>query len=276
MEKSCARWIVVTRIQMVKTTRVSLHGSPVMIVSSDLESLGRRVKPKVVFGNGDTMYPRAAKGEGVILADNLANMLRVKLDDIIEIPSPAGMLKLRVLGITIDYSDQKGAIIMDRSVYVKNWKDDTINLVRVYLKKGVPPEEGKRKILDRSDRIRKLFVMTNQQLRDYALKVTDHWFGLTYVQIFVAVLVAILGIVNSLTVSITDRRREFGVLQAVGGLRRQVRQAVWMEAIGIGLVSVVLGLALGAVILFYYLGVIHPTSREFASNTHTPFESHCC
>lgn len=247
---------VVEEIQMVKTTRVPFRGSPVMIVGSDLESLGRRVKPKVVFGDAATMYSRASKGEGVVLADNLANMLRVKLGDVIEIPSPAGILKLPVLGVTIDYSDQKGAIIMDRSVYVKNWQDDTINLVRVYLKKGVSPEEGKRKILDRFGSHQKLFVMTNQQLRDYALRVTDQWFGLTYVQIFVAVLVAILGIVNSLTVSITDRRRELGVLQAVGGLRRQVRQAVWMEAIGIGLVSVVLGLALGAVILFYYLGVI--------------------
>ena len=39
-------------------------------------------------------------------------------------------------------------------------------------------------------------------------------------QIAVAVLVAMLGIVNTLTVSITDRRRELGVLQAVGGAAR--------------------------------------------------------
>ena len=45
-----------------------------------------------------------------------------------------------------------------------------------------------------------------------------------------AVLVAILGIVNTLTVSITDRRRELGVLQAVGGLRKQIRHTIWMEA----------------------------------------------
>ncbi len=49
-------------------------------------------------------------------------------------------------------------------------------------------------------------------------------------QIAVAVLVAVLGIVNALTVSITDRRRELGVLQAVGALRQQIRHTVWMEA----------------------------------------------
>ena len=35
--------------------------------------------------------------------------------------------------------------------------------------------------------------------------------------------VAVLGIVNTLTVSIADRRRELGVLRAVGGLRSQIR-----------------------------------------------------
>ena len=57
--------------------------------------------------------------------------------------------------------------------------------------------------------------------RTVIMRLTDQWFGITYVQIAVAVLVAVLGIVNTLTVSITDRRRELGVLQAVGGLRSQ-------------------------------------------------------
>ena len=70
-------------------------------------------------------------------------------------------------------------------------------------------------------------------------------------QIAVAVLVAVLGIVNALTVSITDRRRELGVLQAVGGLRRQIRHTVWMEALASALIGLVLGLALGAVQLYY-------------------------
>jgi putative ABC transport system permease protein len=90
---------------------------------------------------------------------------------------------------------------------------------------------------------------------------TDQWFGLTYVQIAVAVLVAILGIVNTLTVSITDRRRELGVLQAVGAMRNQVRRTVWIEAVAIAFIGIIMGLAFGAVQLYYSLNV---TMREFA------------
>src|SRR5207248_6306999 len=98
---------------------------------------------------------------------------------------------------------------------------------------------------------RQVFVLTNRELKSYILKITDQWFGLTSVQIAVAVLVAILGIVNTLTVSITDRRRELGVLQAVGGLRGQIRRTIWMEALSIGIIGLTLGFVLGAINLYY-------------------------
>jgi putative ABC transport system permease protein len=72
----------------------------------------------------------------------------------------------------------------------------------------------------------------------------------------VAILVAVLGIVNTLTVSITDRRRELGVMQAVGGLRKQIRRTVWLEAITIGVIGLILGAGFGAINLYYNLGMI--------------------
>lgn len=246
----------VDEVQMIRSARVLYQDTPVMMISTSLEGLKRRIKPKVVAGDLEQAYRDAAAGKGVILSDNLALQEGLKLGDVMEISSPSGILKLPVLAITIDYSDQRGALLMDRSLYIEKWKDPSVNLFRVYTRNGIAPEDAKRRILERFGSERKLFVMTNQQVRDYILKITDQWFGLTYMQIFVAVLVAVLGIINSLTVSITDRRRELGVLQAVGGLRRQVRQAVWLEAIGIGVVSLVLGLLLGGVILQYYLDAI--------------------
>jgi putative ABC transport system permease protein len=98
-------------------------------------------------------------------------------------------------------------------------------------------------------------------VRQYILKLTEQWLGLTYIQVFVAVLVAVLGIVNTLTVSIIDRRRELGVLQAVGALRQQIRNTVWMEAISIGAIGCILGFALGAINLHY---ILEFTSRDIS------------
>ncbi len=99
-------------------------------------------------------------------------------------------------------------------------------------------------------------IFTNSEVRAYVLKLMDQWLSMTYNQIAVAVLVAVLGIVNTLTVSITDRRRELGVMQAVGGLRNQIRRTIWLEAISIGIIGLVLGMSLGAFNLYYSLGMI--------------------
>jgi putative ABC transport system permease protein len=80
--------------------------------------------------------------------------------------------------------------------------------------------------------------------------------ALTDVQLMAAVVVAILGIINALTVSISDRRRELGVLRAVGGLRNQIRGTVWLEALAIGAIGLILGLATGAINLYYELEII--------------------
>jgi putative ABC transport system permease protein len=57
-------------------------------------------------------------------------------------------------------------------------------------------------------------------------------------------------------VSITDRRRELGVLRAVGGLQGQIRHTVWMEAVTIGTLGLILGFALGALNLYYILQIV--------------------
>jgi putative ABC transport system permease protein len=180
---------------------------------------------------------------------------------VLDLPAPTGLLQLPVLGVIMDWSDQQGSIFLEQSVYQKFWHDDTVNIFRVYLAPGATEAAVTERINDAVGRGRRLFVMTNAEVRKYILDLTNQWLGLTYIQILVAVLVAVLGIVNTLTVSIIDRRRELGVLQAVGGLRRQVRHTIWMEAGSIGLIGIVLGLVLGAVNLYY---VLEMTSRDFS------------
>jgi len=139
------------------------------------------------------------------------------------------------------------------SVYKRYWNDSAVNIFRVYLTPGASETEVQAAYAGATRNQRRLFVMTNREVRQYIIRLTDQWFGITYVQIAVAVLVAVLGIINTLTVFHHGPRRELGVLQAVGGLRNQIRHTIWLEALTIGLVGVILGLALGALQLYYGL-----------------------
>jgi len=247
----------VKRVQSVRDARIMFRNTPVMIVAVEVDSIAQTAQLPPVAGNAADMYRQASAGEGLMVADNLAQLQHLKLGDMLEVPAPKGLIRLPIVGIILDYSDQQGTIFMDRRLFIKYWNDDSVNVFRVYLNPGATVPDVRRRILEKYAGQRQVFVLTNQELKSYILKVTDQWFGLTSVQIAVAVLVAILGIVNTLTVSITDRRRELGVLQAVGGLRGQIRRTIWLEALSIGTLGLALGFGLGAVNLYYILQIVH-------------------
>ena len=93
-------------------------------------------------------------------------------------------------------------------------------------------------------------------LRQIQGAVTDalgRLFGLFDAIALIAVLVAALGIVNTLAMSVVERIREIGVLRAIGMSRRQASRMVVVEAGVLGLVGVILGgvvgVAIGAILL---------------------------
>ncbi len=73
----------------------------------------------------------------------------------------------------------------------------------------------------------------------------DQFVGVVLALLALSVLVALLGIVNTLALSVVERTREIGLLRAVGMTRPQVRRMVRTEAISVALIGAALGLLLG-------------------------------
>jgi putative ABC transport system permease protein len=94
--------------------------------------------------------------------------------------------------------------------------------------------------------------------------------GLIYVLLALAVLVALIGIVNTLMLSVFERTREIGLLRAVGMRRRQVRAMIRSEAVIIALFGAVVGVVIGTA-----LGVALASSLRNSSVTTiaVPFSS---
>jgi putative ABC transport system permease protein len=71
------------------------------------------------------------------------------------------------------------------------------------------------------------------------------FFNIFYAIVFVAALVGLLGLANTLAMSVLQRSREIGVLRAIGTTRGQVRRMVLTESATLGSVAFVLSLPLG-------------------------------
>jgi putative ABC transport system permease protein len=251
----------IDEVQPARSLRVRYRERPILLIAIDTAALGRRAPLRVVAGDRTEMLREASAGRGVIIAENLAQSERLRPGDRFDLDTPAGRLTLPVCGIVRDYSDQSGVVFLDLPLYRRYWNDDSVSVFRVFLRRGADPDGARRQILERVGRNRRVFVLTNADVRAFIMGLADRWFGLTWIQLLVAVLVAVLAIANTLTVSIADRRQELAVLQAVGALRAQVRGAVWLEAIAIAGIGVLLGLVLGAANLFFTLAL---TVRDIA------------
>lgn len=75
----------------------------------------------------------------------------------------------------------------------------------------------------------------------------DQLLGLIYALLALAIVIAVLGIVNTLALSVIERTREIGLLRAVGLGRRQLRRMIRLESTVIALLGAVLGIGLGIV-----------------------------
>jgi putative ABC transport system permease protein len=243
-------------VQMFRNSRITFRGKPAMLLALEMDSVGKTARRKTVAGDPDSMYVDAASGKGLIVSDNLANLHNLSLGDRIEVDAPYGTVDLPIIGIVVDYSDQQGSILMDRSVFVRCWHDESVSDFRLYLADGADPQGVRRAISEKYAGRRQLFVLANAEAREYVLGVTGDWFRLMNVQVAVAILVAVLGIVNTLTVSIADRQRDLGVMRAVGAINDQIRRTIRIEAVLMAGVAIVLGYLLGGVGLYYMLEVV--------------------
>ena len=100
-----------------------------------------------------------------------------------------------------------------------------------------------------------------RHVRDNIGRNIDQIFGFFYVQMFIAAFVAIVGIINTLVISVWDRRREIGIIRAVGGTRRQVARMILLEAAVLSVVGLAIGIA-KSVFDIYFMS--HTAARVFA------------
>ncbi len=76
--------------------------------------------------------------------------------------------------------------------------------------------------------------------------------------LMMAVVVASLGVVNTMMLNVTERQREIGLLRAVGATRRQVQRAVVAEAVTLGIVAALAAIAVSLLMLLVYVLVVTP------------------
>ena len=88
-------------------------------------------------------------------------------------------------------------------------------------------------------------VMDRQDIRDMFGGSVNTAMNIMYGLLAMALIIAVLGVVNTLAMSVFERQQEIGMLRAIGLDRRKVKRMIRLEAVVISLFGAVVGVGLG-------------------------------
>jgi putative ABC transport system permease protein len=254
----------IAAVDTLRDVYVDVAGQPVALVSRDLRLHAQRSRYLMLHGDSSAALQRAAETGGVLLSEVLANRLRLREGDKVSITTSTGPAAVSVEGIFYDYATDGGKMVMDRTWYQQQWHDDRVTVFSIYLATGANAEQVRQSIVTHVAGLDGMtlppLVIRNHELRREILEIFDRSFMLTYVLEAIAVLVAILGIVNTLVTAVLERRREFATLRAIGAGTRQVERLVLWEAAYLGLIGSVLGVVGGLLLALVLIHVINKQS----------------
>lgn len=185
---------------------------------------------------------------GIVLSETVAEARGLGVGD--ELPmsfSRTGTQRLRIVGL-IDSTDQwalRTGYVISHDTYARYFTEDVDAAVLVKVAEDVDPVAAGTAIE------RALAEYPTADLRDHAeakaarTGAIDKILGLVTVLLVLAVGIALLGITNTLALSIVERTRELGLLRAVGMTRPQLRSMVRGEALLVAVLGAVVGTGLG-------------------------------
>ncbi len=144
------------------------------------------------------------------------------------------------------YNEQAlaGPYVISLANYERNFADQSDAIVMVTTEPGraVAARPGIERVLARYPNGK---LQNRSEFKAAQAKQINQLLNLIYALLMMAIIIAVVGIANTLALSIFERTREIGLLRAVGLSRAQVRSVVRWEAVIIALFGTLLGLAIG-------------------------------
>ncbi|MFQ5598462.1 MAG: ABC transporter permease [Nitrospiria bacterium] len=223
-------------------------------------------------GNRDRIFRQAAQGEAVLVSEVLANRFGLREGEHVALPTPQGPMAFEIAGIFYDYGTDGGKMVVDRSHVQNKWRDRRIDALLVYLDEEADAVSVRQQLLATWGAAQGLAFTTQGDFKTEIMDIFDQTFLITYALEWIAIAVALLGIANTLFVSILERRREIGILRAVGASRPQVIRIVMIEAFYMGVIGNVIALICGFFLSLLLIFVINKASFGWTLQFYFPPE----
>lgn len=241
-----------------RAVRLPWRGERITLAGGDFRVEAERGRRLFLEGGSKETITRARRRGEAIVTETFSNLYGVKKGDLLRLPAPGGEVAVRVAGVYYDYTTDGGFVVVDRAFLKKHWGDDRLSALAIYLTENARPEEVRRSLEGVLDPT--MVLISNAGLKKRVSSIFDQTFAITYALEFIAVVVALLSVATGLSSNILERVHEIGALRAMGLNRKGIISAIMGEAVILGALSVLVGLAAGVCLAAILIFVVNKLS----------------
>lgn len=232
----------VGRLDVLHVGAASIGDFEAVVIGVDPEIFDHALRVSVVDGD----LAGLAAGDVAVQQDE-AEEQGWAVGDTLEVSAGAGTRQARVAAV-IESRAIPAAVVLPQDVFdaVVPPAQDTIATMFVQVTEGADAEEVRAGLAGAAAPYVVVSVLDNDQFADQLADQVDQILVILYALLGLSIVIAALGIVNTLALSIAERTREIGLLRAVGLGRLQLTTVVTIESVLTAVFGTVLGVAVGA------------------------------
>ena len=236
-----------------------------MIAAVDPATAFDLFDPKVLAGSKDDLGVDA-----IAVYKDVANEKHLTIGSTLPVLyAQSGLKQMRVAMI---YGENRpaGNYVLGMAAYEANFANRYD--MQVFAKKadGVSTDAAMTAVKNVAKQYPGVTVLDQQGYKDAQAKPINQMLALVYALLALAIVIALLGIGNTLALSIFERTRELGLLRAVGMTRAQLRSTIRWESVIIAMQGTLLGLLIG---LFFGWSLVRALSDEGIDQFSAPVTS---
>jgi putative ABC transport system permease protein len=225
----------------LRESGAQVEGRGALVSAMSTNGIANVIDLGVVSGSLD-----ALRTGTLLVSTTNAEELGVSAGDTVTVTFPeTGATTMRVAGTFNKGSLINASYVMSMPDFAANVTSTLDGAIMMTNAPGTDPQRAKATIAAALSDYPNVTVNDPADVTKKAQDSVNQLLGIVTALLLLAVVVAILGIVNTLVLSVVERTRELGLLRAVGGTRSQVRTVVRRESVLMALLGALTGIALG-------------------------------
>ena len=219
---------------------VRVDGGTAFIGAADPEDFAAATDFPIATGGLDLLRPGTA-----IVTSQAAERQGLEVGDTVPMEFQAGTIKVEVVGIFGSASSVPADYLVHPDTLQQGGLAPLDSMLFVTKDPGADTAEIRAAVDEITADLPTVTLKDPEEFAEEQKEQINFFLNVIYALLGLALIIAVLGIVNTLALSVIERTREIGLLRAVGVSRRQLRRMVRLESVIVAVLGAVLGVLMG-------------------------------